>query len=62
MAQFLMPENTLETTFTAFALSSSYVEDVIEGKHDYENLVELFPENQEPMYTVMELLRKAPQC
>lgn len=61
MAQFLVPENTLETTFSAFALSSSYIEDVIEGKHDYENLAELFPENQEPMYTVLELLRKAPQ-
>lgn len=61
MARFLVPETGLESTFTMFALSSSYTEDVIEGKHDYENLAELFPENQEPAHTVLELLRKAPQ-
>lgn len=61
MARFLIQNTEMEAVFSMFALSASYVEDVIEGKHDYENLGELFPENQEPMYTVLELLRKAPQ-
>lgn len=61
MARFLFPEKGLESVFSVFALSSSYVEDVVEGKHDYENLAELFPEEPEPMRTVLDLLRKAPQ-
>ena len=61
MARFLLPNEGLESVFTMFALSASYIEDVIEGKHDYENLAELFPEEPEPMRTVLELLRKAPQ-
>lgn len=61
MARFLLPNTEMESTFTVFALSSSYIEDVIEGKHDYENLTELFPEDPEPMRTVLELLQKAPQ-
>lgn len=61
MAKFLMPEKSLESTFSMFALSASYVEDVIEGKHDYENLEAIYPEEQEPMKTVLDLLSRAPQ-
>lgn len=61
MADFLLPDLCPENTFTIFALSASYVEDVIEGKHEYANLEELFPENQEPARTVLNLLSKAPQ-
>ena len=61
MANFLLPDLCPETTFTIFALSASYVEDVIEGKHEYANLEEIFPENQEPARTVLNLLSKAPQ-
>lgn len=38
MADFLLPERCPESTFSIFALSASYAEDVIEGKHEYENL------------------------
>lgn len=61
MARFLLPSQGMESVFTLFALSSSYIEDVVEGKHDYDNLAELFPDDPEPMYTVLNLLRKAPQ-
>ncbi len=61
MANFLLPDLCPETTFTIFALSASYVEDVIEGKHEYANLEEVFPENQEPARTVLNLLSRAPQ-
>ncbi len=61
MARFLLPERCTESTFTIFALSASYTEDVIEGKHEYENLETLWPDNQEPARTVLDLLVKAPQ-
>jgi len=41
MAEFLLPVRCPETTFSIFALSASYVEDVIEGKHEYENREEI---------------------
>lgn len=61
MARFLLPENCFESTFTMFALSASYSEDVIEGKHEYENLAEIYPDQQEPAKTVLNLLSRAPQ-
>ncbi len=61
MARFLLPNTEMESVFSVFALSASYIEDVIEAKHDYENLAELFPGEPEPMHTVLDLLRKAPQ-
>ncbi|MCD8327107.1 MAG: ATP-binding protein [Lachnospiraceae bacterium] len=61
MANFLLPELCPESTFTLFALSASYNEDVIEGKHEYENLETTFPERQEPMRTVLNLLNDAEQ-
>lgn len=61
MAGFLMPKDTLESTFSIFALSASYVEDVIEGKHEYENLETIYPTEQEPVRTVLDQLVKAPQ-
>lgn len=61
MASFLLPEQCAERTFSLFALSSSYVEDVIEGKHEYENLETVYPDAQEPAKTVLNLLVNAPQ-
>lgn len=61
MARFLLPEECPENTFSLFALSSSYVEDVIESKHEYENLAEIYPDAQEPAKTVLDLLVKSPQ-
>lgn len=61
MARFLLPEQCLENTFSMFALSASYTEDVIEGKHEYENLAAIYPDTQEPLKTVLNLLVSAPQ-
>lgn len=61
MAHFLLPDKYLENAFTIFALSASYVEDVIEGKHEYENLETIYPEEQEPARTVLDLMTRAPQ-
>ena len=61
MADFLLPERCPEATFSVFALSASYAEDVIEGKHEYENLAEIYPMEQEPAKTVLDLLTRAPQ-
>ena len=61
MARFLLPERCFESTFTMFALSASYTEDVIEGKHEYENLADIYPDEPEPAKTVLNLLLAAPQ-
>ena len=61
MAQFLLPDERLEGIYTLFALGASYTEDVIETKHDYENLEEIYPEQQEPVLTVLNLITRAQQ-
>lgn len=61
MAQFLLPSKPLESVLSIFALSASYVEDVIEAKHEYENLETIYPDAQEPAKTVLDLLTRAPQ-
>lgn len=61
MANFLLSDRCPERTFSLFALSSSYVEDVIEGKHEYENLEAVYPEEPEPARTILNLLEGAPQ-
>lgn len=61
MADFLLPDRCPEATFSVFALSASYTEDVIDGKHEYENLEELYPTEPEPMKSVLDLLVRAPQ-
>lgn len=61
MASFLLPDRCPEATFTWFALSASYAEDVIEGKHEYENLETVYPDQPEPIRTVLNLLNSAEQ-
>ena len=61
MAQFLLPDGRLEGIYTLFALGASYTEDVIETKHDYENLEEIYSEQQEPVRTVLNLITRAQQ-
>ena len=61
IAQFLLPDERLEGIYTLFALGASYTEDVIETKHDYENLEEIYPEQQEPIRTVLNLITRAQQ-
>lgn len=61
MAEFLMPGDHLESAYTMFALGASYAEDVIEAKHEYETLSEVYPEDQEPMKTVLDQIVRAEQ-
>lgn len=61
MAEFLLPGGRLESTYTMFALGASYVEDVVEAKHEFETLSETYPDDQEPMHTVLELICSAEQ-
>lgn len=61
MSDFLLSDRCPESTFSIFALSASYAEDVIEAKHEYENLALIYPEEQEPARTVLDLLSRAPQ-
>lgn len=60
MANFLIPQK-LQGVFSLFALSSSYVEDVIDGKHEYENLAETYPGEEEPAKTVLDKMTKSTQ-
>ncbi len=59
--RFLNPDPHLIATFSLFAFSASYEEDVIEGKHEFENLAEIYPEDQEPGKAVLNAIMKAPQ-
>ena len=65
MASFLFPGkySQLESTFTMFALGASFMEDVIESKHDYENLAELYADRsaREPVEKVLKQIAEAPQ-
>ena len=61
IARFHMPDNHLVSTFSLFAFSASYVEDVIEGKHEFENLAEIYPDSQESAKAVLNAIIKAPQ-
>lgn len=65
MASFLFPErySRLESTFTMFALGASYREDVIEAKHDFENLSTAYVDRaqREPIEKVLNHIINAPQ-
>ena len=61
IADFLMPSVELEGVFSLFALSSSYVEDVIDGKHEFESLKEAYPEGGERARAVLDEMIKAVQ-
>ena len=49
MRRFLGADVRLEGTFSLFALSSSYVEDVIEKKHDRQNIQEIYAQEETPL-------------
>lgn len=61
MADFLQPDDQMEGVYSLFALGASYAEDVVEAKHEFDNLAALYPDNEEPMKTVLNLIAKAPQ-
>jgi hypothetical protein len=65
MAPFLFPEkySHLESIFSMFALSSSFMEDVIESKHDFDSISEAFVDkaSREPAEKVLKQIAEAPQ-
>ena len=61
MASFLMPDSRLVNTFSLFAFTDSYVAEVIEHKHDWKNLEELYPEDPEPMRSVIRQIENSNQ-
>lgn len=61
MAHFLMPDEKMEAIYTMFAFTASYVEDVIETKHEYENAEAVFPNEQTLIKAVLDCIVKAPQ-
>lgn len=65
MASFLFPEqySHLESTFSIFALTASFIEDVIEGRHEYENLNSVYVERseREPVEKVLNSIKTAAQ-
>ena len=65
MASFLFPErySRLESTFTMFAMGASYQEDVIESKHDFENLTTAYVDRaqREPIEKVINHIISVPQ-
>jgi len=63
MADFLFPKSEREAVYSVFALTSSYAEDVIEGKHEFENLeaAEFEPEDTAAIKKVLHALMSADQ-
>lgn len=61
MGAFLLPDSRMESVYTMFALGASYAEDVVESKHEFENLAQVYPEPEEPAKRVLEMITKAPQ-
>ena len=65
MAPFLFPEkySHLESVFSIFALTSSFMEDVIEAKHDFDSISEAFVDktSREPAEKVLKQIAEAPQ-
>jgi len=63
MADFLFPKSEREAVCTVFALTSSFVEDVIEGKHEFDSLeaAALDPSEHSAIKKVLQTLMAAEQ-
>lgn len=63
MADFLLPNEKaqLESTFGAFAFTASYWEDVVESKHEFDNLTGALPHDREEARKILERIHSAPQ-
>ena len=57
MQRFLKPSPKLEGVFSLFAFSSSYVEDVIDKKKEFENVCEVFAEDGDALSAAEASLR-----
>ena len=61
LSLFLTPGKAMQSTYSIIAFSASYAEDVIDGKHEFENLQEIQPDRQEPAKTVLNQILRAKQ-
>ena len=61
MASFLNPSRSLHSVFTLYAFTASYADDVIDSKHDFENLEEVYPDDPMGIKGVLNAIIKAPQ-
>ena len=64
MKKFLFPGNDLEAVFSLIAFSSSYIDDVIEKKHEFENVEAAFesdPDSREAALRTLNAIMKAPE-
>ena len=64
MQTFLKPPAKLERTFSLFALSSSYTEDVIDKRHEQENVQNLFagdPDSLKAAQATLNAILRAPE-
>ena len=51
----------VENTFAIFAFSASYDEDVLEGRHELENLESIYPDDPDVVRSVITMIQRAPQ-
>lgn len=63
MASFLFPSESRQATYSIFAMTASYIEDVIESKHEFENLKEalLEPKDHEAVEKTLRSIVSAKQ-
>ena len=64
MQHFMNPDPRLEGVFSLFAMSSSYAEDVIDKKHEFDNVEEFFaedPKGKEDALASLNAVLKAPE-
>ena len=59
MAEFLI-NPVMSSVFTLFAFTDSYDDDLIEGKHDFDILEELYPDSPQPIQSILNMILKAP--
>lgn len=61
MSGFLSPLPSLHSVFTLFAFTASYTDDVIDRKHDIENLEEIYPQGNSSVRDSINAIIRAPQ-
>lgn len=62
MARFLFPAKKLASTYSLFAISASYYEDVVESKHEYESLDEAYSDEEaKPIRQVLDAISRSVQ-
>lgn len=59
--EFVFPQKELKGVYSLFVVSASYTEDVIDGKHEFNNLLEVYPEGNERIKNVINCMANAEQ-